>query len=91
MKKELSTREKDGDKYERVTVVVPQPEMCDIYYSACAKIDQHNRGRQEALDLEKKIEVKEWSSRVNMSILGMCIVGSWFAFTNYTESSETQK
>ena len=76
---------------ERVTVVVPQPKVCEVYYSACAKIDQHNRARQEALDLEKKVEVKEWSARVNMSLLAMCIVDSWLAFTNCTESSENQR
>ena len=76
---------------ERVTVTVPQPKVCEIYYSSCAKIDQHNRCRQQSLDLEKKLEVKEWSARVNMSLLAMCIVDSWLAFTHCTESSETQK
>ena len=76
---------------ERGTVIVPQPKVCEVYYSAWSKINQHNRCRQEALDIEKKIEVKELSLRVNMSILGMCIVDSWLVFTNCTEINETQK
>ena len=44
--------ETENAEAEKVTVVVPQPKVCEVYYSACSKIDQHNRARQDALDLE---------------------------------------
>ena len=49
-------------------VLVAQPEACAIYYSACGKIDQHNRLRQASLALERKIQTTVWHRRVNMSI-----------------------
>ena len=59
---------------KHVTGVFSHHKVCEVYYDAYTKIDKHNRGRQEVLDLEKKIKVKEWTSRVDMSIFGMCIV-----------------
>ena len=32
---------------DRVEVTIPQPEVCETYYEVCAKIDQHNRHRQD--------------------------------------------
>ena len=43
---------------ERVELSVPQPKVAEVYYIACAKIDIHNRHRQDTLNLEKKVEVK---------------------------------
>ena len=78
---------------ERVELTVPQPEAAEICYSACAKIDRHNRCRQADLCLEKKIGTLDWSMRVNMSILGMCIVDSWLAYKtcNGTRCFKTQR
>ena len=42
---------------KHITDVVSHHKVCEVYYNACAKIDQHNRGRQEVLDLEKKVKV----------------------------------
>jgi Transposase IS4 len=58
-------------------IVVQQPQACETYYSACAKIDQHNRYRQAALALERKLKTKVWWRRVNFSIFGMCVVDSY--------------
>ena len=55
---------------ERVEVTIPQPQVCETYYSCCGKIDQHNRDRQDTLGLEIKIKTHDWSQRVNLSNLG---------------------
>jgi hypothetical protein len=65
----------------RMEINVPQPEVADIYYSCCAAIDRHNRCRQADLRLEKKFQVKEWSFRVNSSLLAMIIVDSWLIYS----------
>ena len=43
---------------ERVELSVPQSKESEVYYSACAKFDGHNRHRKDTLNLEKKVEVK---------------------------------
>ena len=62
---------------ELVEVTVPQPAACHIYYSACGKIDQHNRLRQASLMLELKLKTTLWWRRVNMSLFGMCVVDAY--------------
>jgi hypothetical protein len=62
---------------ERVTFFVPQPRVDEVYYSACAQIDRHNRCRQDDLMLERKYVTHDWSMRVNLSLLGTCIVDAW--------------
>jgi len=54
-----------------------QPEVAEIYYSCCAQIDRHNRCRQDDLRLEHKLGTHDWSQRVNLSFLGVCIVDAW--------------
>lgn len=76
---------------ERVELTVPQPKACEIYYSGCGKIDQHNRHRQGSLNLEKKLQVKDWAKRVNTSIFGMIVVDTWLVFDGCTDAKETQK
>ena len=53
------------------------PAICEQYYETCSQIDRHNRSRQDDLGLEKKFEVKEWSMRVNTSLLAIYIVDAW--------------
>lgn len=36
-------------------------------------IDQHNRIRQDTLNLEKSMEVKDWGFRANCTLLGMIL------------------
>lgn len=69
---------------ERVQLTINCPKAAAIYYSSCGKIDQHNRCRQDTLDLEKKIETKVWHRRVNMSIFGMVVVDSWMLYKGCT-------
>jgi hypothetical protein len=76
---------------ERVQVTVQQPKACKTYYSACGKIDGHNRHRQATLMLENKLPTQEWSRRVNMTLFGMLVVDAWLAFSACTNAAETQK
>jgi hypothetical protein len=62
---------------QRIAINVPQPEAAELYYSACGKIDQHNRKRQADLMLEKKMQTNSWHFRVGQSLLGMCIVDAF--------------
>ena len=41
-----------------VELTIPQPIIADLYYSACGKIDRHNRCCQEILDTEKSSVIK---------------------------------
>jgi hypothetical protein len=64
----------------KVELQVQQPKAAEMYYDCCAAIDRHNRCRQDDLMLEKKFITHDWSKRVNLSILGICIVDSWLVF-----------
>ena len=46
--------EEMNDIAEKVELTIPQTKCSEIYYNTCAAIDQHNRCRQETLDLEKR-------------------------------------
>jgi hypothetical protein len=76
---------------ENVEVEVPQPLASEIYYDVCAVIDQHNRHRQDTLNLEKKVKTHDWSKRVNLSIFAMCVVDAWLLYSKATKCSEKQK
>ena len=69
----------DDDVTEPKTVelVVPQPQVAELYYKCCGMIDQHNRDRQDTLCLEHKVLTKDWSMRVNLSIVAMIMVDCW--------------
>jgi len=60
---------------EEIDIQIPQ--VCETYYATCSQVDRHNRCRQDDLMLEKKFEVKEWSARVNTSLLAICVVDAW--------------
>eukprot|EP00171_Calliarthron_tuberculosum_P023220 IDg23220t1 len=70
----------EGDAARRVVLTVRQPKVAEVYYSACASIDQHNRCRQDDLRLERKLVTHDWSKRVGFSILGIIIVDSWLLY-----------
>ena len=65
---------------------IPQPQAAELYYDACAIIDRHNRCRQDDLMLERKLGTMDWSMRVNTSLLGMCIVDAWYAYSQCTKT-----
>ena len=56
---------------------MPQPAATHTYYSACGKIDQHNRLRQSSIMLETKLKTVQWWRRVNNSLFGMCVVDAY--------------
>ena len=41
----------------RVDLVIAQPIAAEIYYFVCGLIDQHNRCRQDDLQLERKLKI----------------------------------
>ena len=51
-----------------------------MYYTTCGAIDRYNRLCQDDLCIEKKIETKDWSWRVNLSIFSMIVVDTWLVF-----------
>ena len=55
-------------------ILIDQPEAGELYYAACSKIDEHNRIRQEYIDLEKKLRTMKWNTRANQSIFSMIVV-----------------
>ena len=63
-----------NEEPERLELIIPQPKVAEVYYETCAGVDQHNRSRQDNLKFERKLETKNWSVRVNLSILGIIIV-----------------
>jgi Transposase IS4 len=81
-----------GLQLEQVTFQIAQPKAAELYYSACGNVDQHNRDRQDALKLERKIGTLNWATRVNHTILGMCIVDAWKVYSRlaFTSPSESQ-
>ena len=74
-----------------VDLAIPQPKASKLYYSCCAKIDQHNRSRQDSLDLEKKLGTQAWDMRANLGIFGMCVVDAWLCYKNSMETDELQE
>ena len=74
---------------EKVELTIPQTACSDIYFAACGKIDQHNRDRQATLCLERKFKTHDWSMRVNMSIIAMCIVDTWRVWSRINDSGES--
>ena len=56
---------------------IPQPEATSIYYEVCGQIDQHNRKRQDDLDIEKTLVSHAWHIRVNISLFSISVVDSF--------------
>ena len=55
----------------RVEFEINQPMVAEISYSINSNIDESNHMRQDNFQLERKLQTKNWSIRVNTSILGM--------------------
>lgn len=71
-----------GESSKIVTTETDIPQIAETYYTAASQIDRHNRCRQSDLKLEKKFQVNDWSTRVNTSLLGICIVDAWLLYKN---------
>jgi hypothetical protein len=65
---------------QQVMFTIPQPKIAEMYYTTCGAIDRYNRLCQDDLCIEKKIETKDWSWRVNLSIFSMIVVDTWLVF-----------
>ena len=63
-----------------IDVPFTQPKAVELYYSVCSKIDEHNRRRQDDLNIEKKLQTKSWAFRVNSTLLSMIVVDSWLVY-----------
>jgi len=93
---ELLTNKADGGKLikqlqmlrppERVTLILP---CRDVLLNMHTAIDlHHSRCHQGTLGIEEKVEeTKDWSMRVNLSILAMIVVDAWLRVC----SSDTKK
>jgi Transposase IS4 len=57
--------------------LVPQPKAAELYYKGCGKIDQHNRTRQDTLQLERKLQTNSWDKRVNTTLFAMIVVDAF--------------
>ena len=66
---------------EQVDLVVSQPVACELYYSTCAAVNQHNRSRQANLNIENKLKTHNWAMRVNLSIFSICAVDAWKVYS----------
>jgi Transposase IS4 len=66
------------------------PQAAQLYYGACGKIDQHNWCRQSGLATEKKIRVRSWDKRVNISIFSMIVVDSFLLHRECTGGNVKQ-
>ena len=62
----------------RVEFDINQPRVSEIYYSINQKIDQSNRKRQDDLQLDRKLQTKDWSIRVNTSVIGINDVATYY-------------
>lgn len=64
----------------RVPISVPQPEVSELHYGCCAQIDRNNRCRHYVHQLERKLRTHDWSMRVNITLLGICIMDAWLLY-----------
>ena len=72
---------------------INQPKVDEIYYSSYSNINESNRRSQDDFQLERKLQAKDWSIRVNTSILGLNDVytyylGKYFEWWYYRNPEE---
>ena len=75
----------------KVALEIPQPNASKIYYDGCSMIDQHNRKRQDDVNLEKKLGTHDWAKRVNMSIFGMLVMDAYLMYIGCTQPDAEEK
>jgi hypothetical protein len=64
---------------------IPLPACAKLYYDNCGRIDQHNRKRQDDLELERKIGTHDWSKRVCFSVEAMLVVDAYLLYIGCTQ------
>ena len=62
----------------RVEFGINQPRVSEIYYSVNQKIYESNRTIQDDLQLKRNIQTKDWSIRVNTSVIGINDVATYY-------------
>ena len=72
----------------KVQLEVPLPNAANLYYNSCGRIDQHNRLRQDGLNIEKKFGTHDWAKRFNLSIFSMIVVDSFLVYKGCTGVAE---
>jgi hypothetical protein len=50
---------------------------CFWYYKTIGAIDHHNRYRPDNLCINRKLLTKDWSKRVNLTILAIIVVDTY--------------
>lgn len=55
----------DNGAFRRDQVTTNIPRFAESYFAVSSKIDEHNRARQDGLQLERKQRFDEWNKRVN--------------------------
>jgi len=70
-----------AENAERVAQSVKLSQVAEAYNECCAQIERHNRCRQNDLRLDEKLATHDWSTRENLSLLGMCIIDSWLLYS----------
>lgn len=80
----------DG-KAEKIDLCMPIPKVAEKYFEVCSRVEEHSRCRQDVLNMEKKIETKNWAKRVNHSLLSACVVDSWLLYKNGAENASSQQ
>ena len=76
---------------EDVVLEIPQPEATNVCCNVCGQTDQHNRKRQDDLDLEKTLVTASWDTRVNLSLFGISVVDTYNVYKECSgESDEDQ-
>ena len=71
---------RDGYGMELKEISIPQPEIIYEYYQYNARIDEHNRYRQDTLNLEKKIEVRTWPFRLICTLIGIIVTNAYLLY-----------
>lgn len=71
---------------QRVHLFFHHPKVCEVNYSDwqafCLSTSKQYSlvDRQNDLSIEKKVGAKDWSCRVNCSLLAMTVVDTWLVF-----------
>ena len=73
-----------------VELAISQPITSELYYCTCGQIDRHNRCHQESFDKEKKLGIKYWSKRFNLSVFAMNVVDVWLVYQGINGTAKTQ-
>ena len=71
-----------------VEFTINQPKSAEMYYNTCGNIDHHNRRRHDTLRLDRKVEINDWSTRFNQSILVIIVIDTFLCYNQLVDKSE---